>query len=184
MIFNPNTGRDSLGDSPPRFIKTMPPKDTIFSNGPCEISFAPLANLTESHPLGEVIADSLSILEADEADDAPTASIPALTTGRHKFTVGIPNIDRDTIEKLLGCAIDRKPGVFSVIVQKGKEYIHRPHNLKYPNKKRARRIWKKWRRRYGADYPEQMVSSNCTMTTEWRGNDFIYKIEAHKTEAQ
>ena len=158
----------------------MPPKDTIFSNGPCEISFAPLANPTEVHPLEEVIADSLSIIEADEADDAPTASIPALTTGRYEFTVDCTNIDRDTIEKLLGCAIDRKAGVFSVIVQKGKVYIHRPHNLKYPNKKRARRVWKKWRRRYGAYHPEQKVLTNCTMTTEACGGAFYTKIEAHK----
>ena len=161
----------------------MPPKDTIFSNGPCEISFTPLDTPAEFSPLEEVIADSLSIIEADEADDAPTASIPALTTGRYKFTVDDTNIDRDTIEKLFGCAIDRKDGVFSVTIQTCKVYIHRPRNLKYPNKKRARRIWKKWRRRYGAD-PEQMVLPNCTMTTEWRGNDFIYKIEAHKIEAQ
>ena len=158
----------------------MPPKDTIFSNGPCKISFAPLANPTESHPLGEVIADSLSIIEADEADDAPTASVPALTEGRYEFAIDDAQIDRDTIEKLLGCAIDRKPGVFSLIIQMGKEYIHRPHNLKYPNKKRAKRVWKKWRKRYGADYPEPMVLPNCTMTTEARGDAFYAKIEAHK----
>ena len=165
----------------------MTPKDTIFSNGPCEISFAPLANPTEVHPLGEVIADSLSIIEADdinEANDAPTASIPALTTGRYEFNVGDTNIDRDIIEKLFGCAIDRKDGVFSVTIQTGKKYIHRPRNLKYPNKKRARRIWKKWRRRYGADYPEQMVLPNCTVTTEARVGAFYTKIEAHKIEAR
>ena len=158
----------------------MPPKDTIFSNGPYKISFAPLANPTESHPLGEVIADSLSIIEADEADDAPTASVPALTTGRYKFTVDDTNIDRDTIEKLLGCAIVRKPGVFSVAIQMGKEYIRRPHNLKYPNKKRAKRVWKKWRRRYGAHYPEQMVLPNGTTTIVARGGVFRTKIEEHK----
>lgn len=158
----------------------MLPKDTIFSNGPCEISFAPLANPTELHPLGEVIADSLSIIEADEADDAPTASIPALTTGRYKFTIDDAQIDRDTIEKLFGCTIDRKDGVFSVTIKTGKEYIHRPRNLKYPNKKRAKRVWKKWRRRYGAYHPEQVVLPNCTMTTEARGDVFYTKIEAHK----
>lgn len=154
-------------------------KDTIFSNGPREISFTPLANPTEDHPLGEVIADSLSIIEADEADDAPTASIPALTTGRYEFNVGDTNIDRDIIEKLFGCAIDRKDGVFSVTIQTDKEYIHRPHNLKYPNKKRAKRVWKKWRKRYGA-YPKQLVLPNCTATTEARGGVFYTKIEAHK----
>lgn len=157
----------------------MTPKDTIFSNGPCEISFAPLANPTEVHPLEEVIADSLSIIEADEADDAPTASIPALTTGRYEFNVGDTNIDRDIIEKLFGCAIDRKDGVFSITIQTGKVYIHRPHNLKYPNKKRAKRVWKKWRKRYGAE-PEQLVLPNCTMTTEACGDVFYTKIEAHK----
>ena len=160
----------------------MTPKDIIFSNGPCEISFAPLANPTEVHPLEEVIADSLSIIEADdinEAADAPTASIPALTTGRYEFNVGDTNIGRDIIEKLFGCAIDQKDGVFSVTIQTGKEYIHRPHNLKYPNKKRARRIWKKWRRRYGADYSE-MVLPNCTVTTEARGDVFYTKIEAYR----
>ena len=157
----------------------MPPKDTIFSNGPCEISFAPLANPTEAHPLGDVIADSLSIIEADEADDAPIANTPAFTSGRYEFTIDDAQIDRDTIEKLLGCAIDRKPGVFSLIIQMGKEYIHRPHNLKYPNKKRAKRVWKKWRKRYGADY-QKMVLPNCTMTTEARGDAFYAKIEAHK----
>ena len=157
----------------------MPPKDTIFSNGPCEISFAPLANPTEVHPLEEVIADSLSIIEADEADDAPTASIPALTTGRYKFTIDDAQIDRD-ITEILGCAIDRKAGVFSVVVQMGKEYIRRPHNIKYPNKKRARRVWKKWRKRYGAYHPEQKVLTNCIMTTEACGDVFYTKIEAHK----
>ena len=158
----------------------MPPKDTIISNGLGEISFAPLANPTEVHPLEEVIADSLSIMEADEADDAPTASIPALTTGRYEFTIDDAQIDRDTIEKLLGCAIDPKAGVFSVIIQTGKEYIRRPHNLKYPNKKRAKRVWKKWRKRYGAYHPEQKVLTNCTMTTEAHGDIFYSKIEAHK----
>lgn len=165
----------------------MPPKDTILSNGSCEISFAPLANLTEAHHLEEVIADCLSVYEADdinEAADAPTASIPALTTGRYKFTVDDTNIDRDTIEKLLGCAIDRRAGVFSVIIQMGEVYIHRPHNLKYPNKKRAKRVWKKWRRRYGADYPEQVVLPNCTITTEARCGVFYSKIVAHKIEAR
>lgn len=158
----------------------MPPKDTIFSNGPCEISFAPTANPTGVHPLGEVIADSLSIIEADEADDAPTASIPALTTGRHKFTVDVTNIDRDTREKLLGRAIDPQTGVFSVTIRTGKVYIRRPRNLKYPNKKRAKRVWKKWRKRYGAYHPKQMVLPNCTMTTEASGDVFCTKIEAHK----
>lgn len=146
----------------------MLPKDTIFSNGPREISFAPLDNPTEFQPLGEVIADRLSYI--------PTEPTPMPTTGEFEFTTDGIEFDRDSIEKFLGCGIDRNVGTFSVIIQT--EYINRPRNLKYPNKKRARRIWKKWRRRYGAYHPEQVVLPNCTMTPELRGDDVIYKIEA------
>lgn len=34
--------------------------------------------------------------------------------------------------------------------------INKPRNLKYPNKKRARRIWKKWAKRYGTS-PGKMI---------------------------
>ena len=140
----------------------MPPKDTILSNGSCEISFAPLANLTEAHHLEEVIADCLSVFEADEADDAPTASIPAPATGKYEFPVASAPIVRETIRKLLGCDIDRKDDTFSVILQMGKEYIRRPHNLKYPNKKRAKRILNKWRNRFGVSC-ENLIIPKCAI---------------------
>ena len=34
--------------------------------------------------------------------------------------------------------------------------INKPRNLKYPNKKRARRVWKKWAKRYGTS-PGKMI---------------------------
>lgn len=136
----------------------MPPKNTLYSRGRYEVPFTLL--------------------------DIPTASIPSPATGKYEITEANANIVRETIKKVLGCDIDRKDDTFSVIIQMGKLYIHRPHNLKYPNKKRAKRVWKKWRKRYGADYPEQIVLPNCTITTEARGGVFYSKIEAHKIEAQ
>ena len=38
----------------------------------------------------------------------------------------------------------------------GKPIINKPRNLKYPNKKRARRVWKKWAKRYGTR-PGKMI---------------------------
>lgn len=157
----------------------MPPKNTIFKGTPFEISFAPFDEPTRFQPLGEVVADSLSILDANEQ----TETNPIPTTGKCEFSINGAKADGDTLAKLFGYGIDKREDYYTFVI-KGNPYIHRPRNLKYPNKKRARRIWKKWRRRYGADYPEQMVLPNCTMTTERRGNDFIYKIEAHKIEAQ
>lgn len=151
----------------------MPPKDTIFNGRPCEIFFAPIDSSTEFSSLGVVIADSLSY----EADNEPTESISAPTADKYEFAIGDVRIDSGFTSKFLGEA-SKKLGTFSVIVQTGKEYIYRPKNLKYPNKKRARRIWKKWRRRFGAYYPEQMVLPNCTMTTEARGDDLYTKITA------
>lgn len=43
----------------------------------------------------------------------------------------------------------------SLIIE-GKPKINKPRNLKYPNKKRARRIWKKWAKRYGTT-PSQLA---------------------------
>lgn len=44
--------------------------------------------------------------------------------------------------------------------------IRKPTNLKYPNKKRARRIWKKWRNRYGIKPGKQTIIKNCKILVE------------------
>lgn len=150
----------------------MPPKDHLFSGKPCEIFFAPYDENNALTPLGEVIADSLSY----EAGNEPTEAITAPTTGKYEFSIDNMQIDNETITKLFENEPVRKDRAFSVIIQMGEEYIYRPKNLKYPNKKRAKRIWKKWRRRYGAYYPEQVVLPNCTLTTEAQGNDFHTQI--------
>lgn len=152
----------------------MSPKDTLFNSRPCEIFFATVDSPTEFSPLGEVVADSLSLLD----DNEPTDSISAPQADKFEFTIGGAPIDHDVMAGLLGIGDVRKKDAISVIIQMGKEYIYRPKNLKYPNKKRAKRIWKKWRRRYGAYYPKQVVMPKCTMTTEMQGNDLYTKITA------
>lgn len=151
----------------------MPPKDAT-SKGAYEMFFAPLDNPTEFHPIGKFITNGLTIGE----DEEPTAIVTIPTTGKFEFSIGNAQIDNDTITKLFAAETVRKDCTFSVIIQMGKEYIYRPRNLKYPNKKRAKRIWKKWRSRYGVAYPEHVVLPNCTITTQMRDGDFYNEIEA------
>lgn len=66
----------------------------------------------------------------------------------------------------------------SVIVQT-EPYIYRPKNLKYPNKKRARRIWKKWRNRYGVRPSKQVVIPRAVISfkPEFKNNQLYNNVE-------
>lgn len=59
------------------------------------------------------------------------------------------------------------------LVIKGEPTINKPKNLKYPNKKRARRIWKKWVKRYGSTPGKCLylpkVEIDCKIATEQDG---------------
>lgn len=50
----------------------------------------------------------------------------------------------------------------SVILQ-SEPKINKPKNLKYPNKKRARRIWNKWRNRFGVREAKYYVIPKATI---------------------
>ena len=54
----------------------------------------------------------------------------------------------DDVAKLLGVDLASEPSRISLMIQEP-PIINKPRNLKYPNKKRARRVWKKWAKRYG-----------------------------------
>lgn len=156
----------------------MGDKDTNMLFGNCAIFIG--ASEADMKPL-KVVEDSLRLNPEDAAEldrmsvrekmqFEPLRIKPQSIKSEFSIDYTTPAIDFD--EAL-------EPSRCSLIIQ-SKPIINKPKNLKYPNKKRARRVWKKWRKRYGADYPEQMVLPNCTMTTEARGDDFLYKIEAHK----
>lgn len=104
-----------------------------------------------------IVEDSV-MCECDEMSVRDMAT-PCYTTGSYSFNLDNNSIDKAQLDKLLGVdiqsQIDRAVRS-SVIIECG-EYILRPKNLKYPNKKRARRIWKKWRRRFGVRPSEQFV---------------------------
>lgn len=64
-----------------------------------------------------------------------------------------------------------EPSRCSLIIQ-SKLKINKPKNLKYPNKKRARRIWEKWKRRFGTKPGESICLPNVEMKRE--GNNVIF----------
>ena len=58
-----------------------------------------------------------------------------------------------------------EPSKCSLIIQ-GKPKINKPKNLKYPNKKRARRIWKKWKHRFGETPGKAMYLPNVEIVSK------------------
>lgn len=103
----------------------MPPKDNDIFNGQSEIFIYPndYANC-DPVSLGKTVANSLRYDKNDE-----DVSVPAITKGSYSFDLAARPSDK-LLRRLLGI-----PQV-------------KPDNLKYPNRKRAWRIKKKWFNRY------------------------------------
>ncbi len=60
----------------------------------------------------------------------------------------------------------------------GKPIINKPRNLKYPNKKRARRVWKKWAKRYGTRPGKMIYLPNVEVESEYNGDYMNVNITA------
>lgn len=95
-------------------------------------------DVTDGKQIGdEIIADSLVSERESELLDAQKN--PAY--GSFSFGCKIED-DVALRERLFGSiGIDNK--IKADIIVESKPYINRPKNIKYPNKKRAQRIWKK-----------------------------------------
>lgn len=98
------------------------------------------------------------------------------------FECEIPN---DAMPEFLGLDLASEPSkeTYSLIVQTEPK-INKPKNLKYPNKKRARRIWKKWKRRFGTTPGKEIYLPNCRLETNMvmRNGEFQYNINAKAEE--
>lgn len=151
--------------------------------GASEIFFAPLGE-DKMQKLGEVIADSTSIcadeaMELDRIKVREAMQIEPLNIEPISCSFDIADGDWETI---LGIREDNgQPKICSLTIS-GKPYIHRPKNLKYPNKKRARRIWKKWAKRYGVTPAQTVYLPNVEMSCEMNENGVCYNITAKPIE--
>lgn len=122
------------------------PLDGLF-NGKQQIIVFPHDAPEDATLLGEVIADSLEFTPSQDEEDIEVNK--GAVNGRISFTLNnMTNLDDDTLTQVLGIGVAPTNLIASVSIE-GKPYIYRPDNLKYPNKKRAKRIWKKWKKRFG-----------------------------------
>lgn len=109
-----------------------------------------------------IIADSLVSERESNLIDAQKT----LVSGSFSFGCKIEdNEDNEALRELLFGGVDNDSVIKGDVIVEGEPYINRPKNLKYPNKKRARRIWNKWRKRFGVTPTTKYVMPNCTFQT-------------------
>ncbi len=108
-------------------------------------------------PLGKVVEDSTSLNPEDAAElDWLSVREKIQSEPLHikpvSFEYKAPIWD---VAPIIGFDEALEPSRCSLVIQV-KPIINKPRNLKYPTKKRARRIWKKWAKRYGTT-PGKMI---------------------------
>ena len=134
-------------------------------NGRCwgkpELYFDPMGEV-KMQKLGDVIITGSTSLSARDNLKSDLSAmrerfsknpirVPKECTAALNFSCDIPK--SSPLHDLIMSELERN--VMSLIIE-GKPKINKPRNIKYPNKKRARRIWKKWAKRYGVT-PTQTV---------------------------
>lgn len=81
------------------------------------------------------------------------------------------------VAKFLGVDLASEPSRISLMIQEP-SIINKPRNLKYPNKKRARRIWKKWAKRYGTSPGKMIYLPNVEVESEYNGDYMSVNVKA------
>lgn len=135
----------------------------------------------EMTPLGKVVENSTRLNPEDAAEldrlsvrekmqFEPLHIKPQMIKGEFPIDYAAPIIGFD--EAL-------EPSRCSLIIQ-SRPKIDKPKKLKYPNKKRARRIWKKWKRRFGTTPGESIYLSDVERRIE--GNNVIFTAKPIKND--
>lgn len=152
----------------------MGEENNIFS-GASRLYFAPkgMADFKEL----PIIEDSV---ELDKIKVRNSALSESLKIKPLSFQCDLPSVDLD---KLLDMGMDvaKDPwGITCSLVVEDKPRINRPKNLKHPNRKRARRMWNKWRKRFGTTPSRHTVIPKAilSVTPAFRDNQAYYDIEA------
>lgn len=152
----------------------MGEKDKLFSFGKSELFFAPKG--TADFKQLDVVEDSVKV----DDDDLWKSKIPPMQ-GSYSFDCSI--LDVDSMGSLVESWFDEAIGKSfeAAVCVASKPYINRPKNLKYPNKKRAKRIWNKWRNRYGVKPMQEVLIPNAIVSIEpvFKDSYLEYKIVAN-----
>lgn len=123
-------------------------------------------NSTRLNPEDTAELDRLSVREKMEAE--PLCIKLQMIKG--EFSIG-------DVAPILGFDEALEPSRCSLVIQ-GKPIINKPKNLKYPNKKRARRIWKKWAKRYGTSPGKMIYLPNVEVESEYNGDYMSVNVKA------
>lgn len=120
----------------------------------------------EMKPLGKVVENSTRLnpedaAELDRLSVREKMQFEPLHIKPLSFDCDIPI---GYIPAIIGFDEALEPSRCSLMIQ-SKPKINKPRNLKYPNKKRARRIWKKWKRRFGATPGESIYLPDVEIIT-------------------
>lgn len=157
----------------------MGDKDTNMLFGNCAIFIG--ESEADMKPLGKVVEGSTKLNPEDAAEldrlsvrekmkVEPLYIKPQMIKGEFPIDYAAPIIGFD--EAL-------EPSKCSLIIQ-SEPKINKPKNLKYPNKKRAGRIWKKWKRRFGTTPGESICLSDVERRIE--GNNVIFTAKPIKND--
>lgn len=153
--------------------------DKLFGNcaifiGKSEVDMKPLKVVEDSLRLNPEDAAELNRLSAREKMLTEPLNIEPIS-----FECEMPIGD---IAPILGIDLASEPSkqVCSLVIQ-SEPKINKPKNLKHPSKKRARRIWKKWAKRFGTMQGKCLylpnVEINCGIVNE-RDGFLRYDVKA------
>lgn len=162
----------------------MPPKDILFNGQSKIVLFDALPSIADDRVV------TLATPDGDDVDDSPllvdemgcilgeVVSEPIVYDDNNEPitpTMGAPlSFSFDCVAEIKDFMTKPDPDVQEPLICSvsigEKEYIYRPKNLKYPNKKRAKRIWKKWKRRFGSRPEKCFHLPNALLTTDSNGN--------------
>lgn len=157
----------------------MPPKDILFNGQSKIVLFDALPSIaddrivTPAHPDGDDVDDSPLLVDEMGCILGEVVSSPIVWDDNGEpitSTMGAPlsfSFDCDAeIKDFMTKPNPETQGQFICAVSIGeKEYVYRPSNLKYPNKKRAKRIWKKWKKRFGSRNSPQIFIPRAKITS-------------------
>lgn len=135
----------------------------------------------EMKPLGKVVENSIKLLsedavELDRLSVREKMQFEPLHIKPQMIKGELPIGDTASI---IGFDEALEPSRCSLIIQ-SEPKINKPKNLKYPNKKRARRIWKKWKRRFGTTSGESIYLPEVEIRIE--GDNVIFTAKPIKND--
>ena len=91
------------------------------------------------------------------------------------YSFDLAEINKDKLEEFLNGVESNPKQVYHRTTIQEKKYVLRPNNLKYPNKKRKKRILKKWEKRFGFTGGRTIVIPKAKLHTEQVLKDGIWQ---------